>query len=184
LTTKEEIAFLRSIMPEEVSFSHNDLLANNIYMLDEKKYPDDVNNIKFIDFEYGSMNFRAFDFGNHFDEFCLDYDEPNSPWFKLRDEAFPSDEKMEACIRVYLVFSEYKDLIEDKKDLLEQDGAVEAFIKKNNLQEKMQAKVESFKRDVKACCLYSHFYWTLWSVLMSGDPDIDFGYIEFGHARL
>lgn len=38
-------------------------------------------------------------------------------------------------------------------------------------------------RDVKACVLYSHFYWTLWAVLMSGDPDINFGYIEFGFER-
>lgn len=112
-------------MPKDVAFSHNDLLANNIFMLKDSKEP---NNIKYIDFEYGSMNFKAYDFGNHFAEFTLDYDEPKSPWFKLNENAFPSDKRIIDCIKIYLVFSNHKDKIKDEENLLKTEGAVDTFI--------------------------------------------------------
>ena len=53
LTTQEEGEFLSSIAPKSkrVVFCHNDLLANNLYLKGNKK------EMKFLDFEYGSMNY-------------------------------------------------------------------------------------------------------------------------------
>lgn len=46
-----------------VCLTHNDLLAGNILINKEKR------NIRFIDFEYGSFNYIAFDIANHFCEY-------------------------------------------------------------------------------------------------------------------
>jgi len=46
-----------------VAFSHNDLQGKNII------YDEATDDINFIDFEYSSYNYRAFDLANHFCEF-------------------------------------------------------------------------------------------------------------------
>lgn len=43
---------------------HNDLLAANLM------YSDYDERIRIIDYEYSSYNFRAYDFGNHFNEYA------------------------------------------------------------------------------------------------------------------
>ena len=53
MTSKEEIDFLKSIMPtstNSVVFCHNDLIDLNMIQVKETS---DKNDIKFIDFEYG-----------------------------------------------------------------------------------------------------------------------------------
>ncbi|KAM0974501.1 hypothetical protein FF1_017700 [Malus domestica] len=47
-----------------VVFAHNDLLSGNIMVNDEE------DKLYFIDFEYGSYNYRGFDIGNHFNEYA------------------------------------------------------------------------------------------------------------------
>ncbi|GAB2300353.1 hypothetical protein Dimus_034392 [Dionaea muscipula] len=47
-----------------VVFSHNDLLSGNIMVNEEQ------GKLYFIDFEYGSYNYRGFDIGNHFNEYA------------------------------------------------------------------------------------------------------------------
>jgi ethanolamine kinase len=47
-----------------IVFSHNDLLGGNIIVNEE------TGEIKFIDFEYASTNYQAFDIANHFNEFA------------------------------------------------------------------------------------------------------------------
>jgi thiamine kinase-like enzyme len=98
-TTKEELDFLRKIAPKDVVFSHNDLLANNIMVVD--------GTLKFIDFEYGSMNYRAFDLADHFFEFCIDYDYPKYPFFEIIEESLPSKEEMIEAIKLYFVFYDH-----------------------------------------------------------------------------
>lgn len=44
--------------------SHNDLLSGNLM------YSDKDTRIRIIDYEYGSYNYRAYDFGNHFNEYA------------------------------------------------------------------------------------------------------------------
>ncbi|KAL7137701.1 hypothetical protein ABFS83_10G110700 [Erythranthe nasuta] len=47
-----------------IVYSHNDLLSGNLMM------NDDEGKLYFIDFEYGSYNYRGFDIGNHFNEYA------------------------------------------------------------------------------------------------------------------
>lgn len=119
-------------MPKDVVFSHNDLIANNIMIISDSK---DCNDVQFIDFEYGSMNYRAFDFGNHFAEFILDYNEPKAPWFKVNHANFPSDKKIKDCIKIYLIFVHHSGKIKDKASLFNKEGEVDKFIKENDLAE-------------------------------------------------
>ncbi|KAH6833645.1 Protein kinase superfamily protein [Perilla frutescens var. hirtella] len=63
-----------------VVYCHNDLLSGNL-MLSE----DEVK-LYFIDFEYGSYNYRGFDLGNHFNEYAgydCDYNQ-----YPSKDEQF------------------------------------------------------------------------------------------------
>ena len=51
-------------MDSPVVLCHNDLLLTNI-LFNEKE-----NKVTFIDFEYASQNYQAFDIANHFAEFA------------------------------------------------------------------------------------------------------------------
>ncbi|PSS20919.1 Ethanolamine kinase [Actinidia chinensis var. chinensis] len=59
-----ELKELTDRLNAPVVFAHNDLLSGNLMHNeeDEKLY--------FIDFEYGSYNYRGFDIGNHFNEYA------------------------------------------------------------------------------------------------------------------
>ncbi|KAI8057961.1 choline/ethanolamine kinase [Syncephalis plumigaleata] len=71
-----------------VVFAHNDLLAANLI------YDDEKDEISFIDYEYGSYNYRGFDIGNHFNEFA---------GFECAYERYPSKEAQMPWLREYLV---------------------------------------------------------------------------------
>lgn len=45
-------------------FCHNDLLLGNVI------YTEAENRVTFIDYEYASCNYQAFDIGNHFSEYA------------------------------------------------------------------------------------------------------------------
>lgn len=76
-----------------IVFAHNDLLLGNVI------FNKDEGTISFIDYEYASYNYQAFDIANHFNEFVglsiedIDY------------QRYPSKDFQLAWIRVYL--SEY-----------------------------------------------------------------------------
>ncbi|XP_023536612.1 probable ethanolamine kinase isoform X1 [Cucurbita pepo subsp. pepo] len=59
-----EIKELTSLLNAPVVFSHNDLLSGNLMLNEEEE------RLYFIDFEYGSYNYRGFDIGNHFNEYA------------------------------------------------------------------------------------------------------------------
>ncbi|OIT31034.1 PREDICTED: probable ethanolamine kinase [Nicotiana attenuata] len=59
-----ELKDLTNRLNAPVVFAHNDLLSGNL-MLNEDK-----GKLYFIDFEYGSYNYRGFDLGNHFNEYA------------------------------------------------------------------------------------------------------------------
>nr|GLL27251.1 probable ethanolamine kinase isoform X2 [Ipomoea trifida]GMC92247.1 probable ethanolamine kinase isoform X1 [Ipomoea batatas]GMC93926.1 probable ethanolamine kinase isoform X1 [Ipomoea batatas]GMC95679.1 probable ethanolamine kinase isoform X1 [Ipomoea batatas]GMD83577.1 probable ethanolamine kinase isoform X1 [Ipomoea batatas] len=59
-----ELKELTSHLNAPVVYAHNDLLSGNL-MLNEEE-----GKLYFIDFEYGSYNYRGFDIGNHFNEYA------------------------------------------------------------------------------------------------------------------
>ncbi|EFC50367.1 predicted protein, partial [Naegleria gruberi] len=70
-----------------IGFCHNDLLALNVL------YNKDDDSVHFIDYEYCGYSFRAFDIGNHFDEYA---------GFSLDKKDYPSTEIQTKFIRKYL----------------------------------------------------------------------------------
>ncbi|GLU09729.1 hypothetical protein SLE2022_265740 [Rubroshorea leprosula] len=59
-----ELKELTGLLKSPVVFAHNDLLSGNIMVNEEEE------KLYFIDFEYGSYNYRGFDIGNHFNEYA------------------------------------------------------------------------------------------------------------------
>jgi len=59
-----ELKELAGHLNSPVVFAHNDLLSGNIMVNDEQE------KLYFIDFEYGSYNYRGYDIGNHFNEYA------------------------------------------------------------------------------------------------------------------
>ena len=92
------------------------------------------NDIKFIDFEYGAMNFRGMDFGHHFTEYRIDYSVPNEPWDKIDETKMYKDEEIVECLKIYLIFSEHRDKITDEAALYNNEGEADKFIKANGLE--------------------------------------------------
>lgn len=91
---QEEILWLKEyVIPADTAtvFCHNDLLNGNIL------YDDDAQRIQLIDFEYGGLNYQAFDIANHFNEFAggLDTSVP-------RYELFPNPQQQSHFITAYL----------------------------------------------------------------------------------
>ncbi|XVE71431.1 hypothetical protein DITRI_Ditri10aG0149500 [Diplodiscus trichospermus] len=78
---------LTGLLNAPVVFAHNDLLSGNLMLNDEH------DKLYFIDFEYGSYNYRGYDIGNHFNEYAgLDCD------FSL----YPSKDEQYHFFRHYL----------------------------------------------------------------------------------
>ena len=81
-----ELTWLQeSVVPKDakVAFCHNDVLASNVM------YNHDTESIRLIDFEYGGMNYIAFDIANHFNEFAGGTEEngvTNYDWFPTKDQ--------------------------------------------------------------------------------------------------
>jgi len=84
---RKELNFLKSKLDEissPLALCHCDLLYGNIILHKDDEGNDDVT---FIDYEYGSINPRGFDIGNHFNEYAgfdCDYSLYPSKEFQLK----------------------------------------------------------------------------------------------------
>jgi ethanolamine kinase len=78
-----ELEWLRQeVVPKDapVSMCHNDLLAANIL------HSPSTTGIQLIDFEYGGINYKAFDIANHFNEYAGGTEDGNTnyDWFPTK----------------------------------------------------------------------------------------------------
>eukprot|EP01119_Soliformovum_irregulare_P003513 TRINITY_DN1412_c0_g1_i1.p2 TRINITY_DN1412_c0_g1~~TRINITY_DN1412_c0_g1_i1.p2 ORF type:complete len:345 (-),score=102.27 TRINITY_DN1412_c0_g1_i1:86-1120(-) len=88
---KKEAQFLEEALTKgshHVCFCHNDMLGPNMIVNPEK--PDELH---FIDYEYATHNYRAFDIANHFNEYA---------GFELAYEHYPKKERQYQFFRAYL----------------------------------------------------------------------------------
>jgi ethanolamine kinase len=137
-------------------FAHNDLLLGNIiYNSDEKR-------VKFIDYEYGALNFQAYDVANHFNEFA-GVDEPNY-------ELFPSEEYRLAWIEIYLksFYSKLNRFFSKQSDSVIQVD---------------EARVSEFSREVNMFTLASHFMWAIWALVQAQNSTLDFNFVKYANIR-
>lgn len=127
---------------------HNDLQHGNILITDATL------KIVFIDYEYGGMNYAAFDIANHFCEWAADYTETNpTPHLMNFNENYPTSEEQARFITKYLGIG--------------RESEVSMW---------MEA-VDKFKE-------LSHLCWGLWGIIQENNSHNDFDYLGYSLQRL
>lgn len=104
---QQEIKFVRDEIFEKSTslkvFSHNDLHQGNILFAEaSKRRPTLTERIVFIDFEYCSYNYRAYDIANHLCEWLFQYGTPDFPHYICYEEKFPTRDDQLNFIHHYL----------------------------------------------------------------------------------
>jgi choline/ethanolamine kinase len=128
---------------------HNDLQHGNILLNDENK-------IFLIDYEYGGINYAAYDIANHFCEWASDFTEENpTPHLMNFSLNYPNIEERENFLRVYL-----EDSMNDSRDISVWMEAVEDF------------------KEI------SHLLWAYWGIIQAKNSKIDFDYLGYSLMRL
>jgi len=162
-TIKKEIEFVKSYLANMavknnslIVFSHNDLLLANIINNKSTK------SIKFIDYEYGAMNFQAYDIANHFNEFA-GVDNPDYSYF-------PNKEFQLKWLKVYLN-AFYKKANDYYKNEPEKQVTVD------------ENMIENFYNEVNKFNSSSHLLWSIWSLIQAQNSSIDFNFVNYARVR-
>jgi thiamine kinase-like enzyme len=115
-----------------------------------------------IDFEYGAVNYRAFDLANMFCEHYIEYGTVAPPYYTVSEANAPSTAYKRRFIQNYLRASKSKESgdVDDEK-----------------------AVVDKLLRDVAVMQAASAFLWVLWSVIQVDKSEIDFAYDLYAVAR-
>ncbi|XP_041366089.1 choline/ethanolamine kinase-like [Gigantopelta aegis] len=159
MNLEEELDCMMKILSQiesPVVFCHNDLQEGNILYIEEN--PDKTKQMTVIDWEYCSYNYRGFDFGNHFLEWCYDYaDNPDPPYYSFHPEDYPSRKRQYEFFREYLAVMGQTAITDE--DL-----------------HNMYVEANTF-------ALASHFLWGVWSLVQSQTCAIKFGFMEYAVCR-
>jgi thiamine kinase-like enzyme len=173
----------------EVAFCHNDVLAANVLV------DDASGRIQLIDFEYGGINYVAFDIANHWNEYAggpPHTSHPNYDWF-------PSSQDQTEFVKAYLAAR--KQIEREKKETKRNTDALSnptspdepsptillsADDDDDNEDDNMEKKdeVEALLRDVRAFVLVNHLYWGLWAVNQARTEGCDeYDYATYARKR-
>ncbi|XP_051957051.1 ethanolamine kinase 1-like [Xyrauchen texanus] len=148
---EQEMAWMKehlSQLGSPVVLCHNDLLCKNIIHNEEEGH------VRFIDYEYSSYNYQAFDIGNHFNEFAG----MSEPDFNL----YPSREMQLDWLHTYL-------------------QAYKLFTKKG--EEVSQLELETLYVQVNKFALASHFFWGFWALIQAKYSSIEFDFLGYAVLR-
>ncbi|XP_060576210.1 LOW QUALITY PROTEIN: choline/ethanolamine kinase-like [Ruditapes philippinarum] len=162
---EQELQTLKEILSRvesPVVFSHNDLQEGNI--LYNRNCPDREKCLTVIDWEYCSYNYRGYDFGNHFMEWCYNYNVTEYPYFSYTEHFYPTREQQYEFFKAYLKASHC-----DADDVT---------------LHKMYIEANTFALASHSFALASHFLWGLWSILQNEMSTIQFGFLEYAESRL
>ncbi|CAK4151105.1 unnamed protein product [Aphanomyces euteiches] len=144
------MAKLAAEFVQESVFSHNDILSGNIL------YNPSWNKVQIIDYEYGSYNYRGFDFGNHFCEHC---------GFDMNLNDFPPKEKQFLFYKAYLSTAS--------------PALLQSLTRDGNLDEFLVALYDAGN----LYALASHLFWGLWAVVQAGSSSIEFDFLDYARMR-
>jgi len=176
---KEQVAQVLSgetTASDSICFCHNDVLASNV-LITSKNDADNGGNqkstnaekndattqIQLIDFEYGGVNYRAFDIANHFNEYAGGPPDLAVPNYQLR----PTHEQQRAFVRTYL------ETAAAKKN--EHDGVFEVS----------EAAVDVMMKEVQIFLLANHLYWGLWAVNQAATEGCEeYDYVVYAVNRI
>ena len=153
---EEEIDWLEQHLKRlnyPIVFCHNDLYSQNILRLNTEELE-----IRFIDFEMSSYNYRGFEFAQLFHDFVFDYSYTEHPGYKYIPDQYPSEDKMGDIVRLYL---EYLNGGEAKK------GDIDRLV-----------------TEIKQTRLYSYMFVFLWGMRSSGLDLYPFDSLYFANTYL
>ncbi|KAG8007402.1 Ethanolamine kinase 1 [Nibea albiflora] len=137
-----------STLSSPVVLCHNDLLCKNIIHNSKEGH------VRFIDYEYSSYNYQAFDIGNHFNEFA--------GMAEADFGLYPSREMQMDWLKVYL-------------------QAYKLFTKKT--EEVSPRELETLYVQVNKFALASHFFWGFWALIQAKYSTIDFDFLGYAVLR-
>jgi len=180
LVSNDEINFLKDVLAKEKNslvFSHNDLHALNILLLDKTEQ------VKLVDYEYSCYNYRGYDIANFLNESAIDYTVSDYPYYTLNLDKALSKEALEDFVKYYLFFSKFVGASFDETRLLNDEDYLQSIIEENGNLEEFNQEVNDVLEEVKICTMLSHYYWVLWSVVMSKNPEIQFDYLHYAYSR-
>ena len=136
-----------------------------------------------IDYEYADYNYRAYDIANVFNESMFDYHYPNEPYYAFDASKYPDEEQLLDFIRYYQFFYMFEIRGPQAEPLMKDYNLLLQHVEQNYNLEAFEKDVKQIREEVHACGLFSHYYWILWSIVMSKSNDIKFDYIGYGHKR-
>jgi len=152
----------------DLVFCHNDYHSGNIILesqqeMNERKEEEAAKSIsiKVIDYEYSGYNYRAYDFGNFFNELMIDNYCKDPPFFSVKLENYPSREYRKRFVK------EYMNGLPQSAQIATSDADLEAYLK-----------------DIEYGTMLSHLWWAIWGVVESQRNDIEWNYMEYARQRL
>ncbi|KAJ3154650.1 hypothetical protein HDU89_007889 [Geranomyces variabilis] len=134
-------------------FAHNDAQYGNILRMRSDS------SLMIVDYEYSSINYRAYDFANHFCEWAADY-HCATP-HKMDFTRCPNREEQDHFFNAYI------------------DAAGETDLSA----EERAARCAGMRRETHKFMLASHMLWGLWGVMQAGETEIDFDYVGYACER-
>jgi ethanolamine kinase len=154
---------------ERIVFCHNDLLAGNIMR------HEITNKIQLIDFEYGGMNYAAFDIANHWNEHTVGTSvEENG---NIDNTRFPTAERqMSFCV-------EY---VKTTRELtpVDETTTTSNSSEKGDDDDSLQVEAKDLLEEVQQFLLVNQLYWGLWAINQAAEEGCEgFDYINYATSR-
>ncbi|KAG5446319.1 choline/ethanolamine kinase [Clonorchis sinensis] len=185
----EEFGWIKSQIkriPENllpVVFCHNDFQENNLLLLNNPE-EDGTYDLLPIDFEYAGYNYRGFDVGNHFNEWCFDYTNPDPPYFFYQYEAYPSEEDQKEFWKAYLrAWKMDRRKSADASNLA--NGDILSLITPiEDGDEELSVNFDHLWLETWLGSLTSHMVWAAWSLIQTQLSSIRFRFDEYAAARM
>jgi ethanolamine kinase len=160
------------VIPQDstIAFCHNDLLPANIMKHTE------TGEVRLIDFEYGGVNFVAFDIANHFNEFAGGPEKMSGePDYSL----FPDENEQKLFITAYCKECRLLSNGHDSNDEHSNEHGNDDDNEKD-----VQEEVAKFSKEVLAFVLANHLYWGLWAVNQAATEGTEkFDYLAYAWHR-
>ncbi|KAJ3154955.1 hypothetical protein HDU86_004474 [Geranomyces michiganensis] len=134
-------------------FAHNDAQYGNILRMRKDS------SIKIVDYEYSSINYRGYDFANHFCEWAADY-HCATP-HKMDFTRCPNRKEQDHFFNAYIKASGEEDLTAEER----------------------ATRCDSMRIETHKFMLASHMLWGLWGVMQAAETEIDFDYVGYACER-
>nr|CAH8846693.1 unnamed protein product [Trichobilharzia regenti] len=175
-----------------IVFCHNDFQENNLLLLNDPTV-ENVYRLLPIDFEYSGYNYRGFDIGNHFNEWCYDYTNSNPPYFHHNFQNYPDRFKQKFFWNAYLTEK-------NSDSSTEQNSRIKTATNgnyKNGDHQDSSLNPGDFNYhtgddndddilwiETIYGSLLSHVFWSAWSLVQSQLSSIQFDFMEYAKVRM